>query len=77
MSSIRWRPRNVVMPTSREVKKSFQVYRFGRSVNVNCFCFKRKYTRLDGGSPSAPGPNVKDGGTPSAGGPENYNGGKP
>ena len=79
MSSIRWRPRYVVMPTSREVKKSFQVYRFGRSVNVNCFCFNKKvkYNILDGATPSAPGPDVKDGGTPSAGGPQLYDGGKP
>ncbi len=75
MSSIRWRPRNVVMPTSREVKKSFQVYRFGRSVNVNCFCFKRTFNLLDGGTPSAGGPKIYDGGTPSAGGPKKYDGG--
>jgi hypothetical protein len=64
------------MPTSREVKKSFQVYRFGRSVNVNCFCFKRKFNIFDGGTPSASG-NVKDGGAPSGPGPQNYDGGKP
>ncbi len=67
------------MPTSHEVKKSIQVYRFGRSVNLNCFCGppRRKINILDGGIPFAPGPNIKDDGTPSAGGSKFYDGGKP
>jgi hypothetical protein len=76
MSSIRWRPRFTVLPTSPEVKKSIQIYRFGRSVNPNCFCIKRKIEILDGGTPSFSG-RIFDGGTPSAGGPQIYDGGNP
>lgn len=82
MSGIRWRPTYIVQPTSPEIKKSFQIYRFGRSVNFNCcrvnnLNIKIKYDILDGGTPFVSGPAIKDGGIPSAGGPQIYDGGKP
>jgi hypothetical protein len=78
MSGIRWRPTYIVQPTSPEVKKTFQVYRFGRTINLNC-CKKSKikYDFLDGGSPFTSGLAIKDGGSPSAGGPKIYDGGSP
>lgn len=81
MSGIRWRPTYIVQPTSREVKKTFQIYRFGiRNLNcckINYPKIKIKYNILDGGIPFASGPAIKDGGIPSAGGPQVYDGGKP
>ena len=78
MSGIRWRPKYIIQPISPEIKKTFQIYRFGIR-NLNC-CEKipkMKYNILDGGSPFASGPAIKDGGIPSAGGPQIYDGGKP
>ena len=78
MSGIRWRSTYIIQPTSPEVKKTFQVYRFGRTINLNC-CKKSKikYDILDGGLPFASGPAIKDGGIPSASGPQIYHGGSP
>ena len=82
MSGIRWRPAYIIQPTSPEVKKTFQIYRFHRTINLNC-CrinytrIKKKYNILDGGIPFSSGPAIKDGGIPSAGGPKIYDGGKP
>jgi hypothetical protein len=81
MSGIRWRPTYIVQAQSPEVKKTFQIYRFGRSANFNCCRINNpiiiKYNILDGGIPFASGPAIKDGGIPFASGPKLYDGGNP
>lgn len=77
MSGIRWKPKYIVQPTSPEIKKIIQVYRFGIRNSNCCEKIKIKYNFFDGGTPSAGGSAIKDGGIPSAGGPQGYDGGKP